>query len=422
MIELNPKHRHRRRTLSDLQVKKLPKKRKRYSVTDPELADHIIRVMPDSANIYYAACRSPYGKMKWHRIGRADQITIEESREAARLALKRIKAGLPAVEPVPPEPTSFKSVAENWFQRVVVAEKHRTLAETRRVLETYIYPVWADRDFVGIRRSDIVALTDALDDSSGHRQSDVVFRIVSRITGWYSLRDETYLNPVIKGMRPAEDKPRARVLFDETDTSRPDFTELRAVWKAAEANGTFGAFVRLALLTAQRRTVLLNMKWSDLNGDNGDVWTIPYTEREKHHGGSLQLPAMAMRILEGLPRFKGNPYVFAGRGGKPIAGISGLKAKLDKASGVKGWTIHDGRRTARSLMSLAGIDRDTAERVLGHTVGDQTERTYDVYRYREEKAHALAALARLIDEIVAIPPADAKVVPMKGRRRRSTRR
>jgi integrase len=428
MIELNPQRRHRRKKLTDKQVRDLPKEyvnkkkkrvRGRHSKVDPELADHIIRVMPDSANVYYAATRNPYGKMIWHRIGRADQITIEESREAAREAIKRIKAGKPAVEPVPPEPTSFKNVAEDWFAKTVVKDKHITQGEVRRCLERYVYPKWAIREFVSVRRKDIVDLCDALDDSSGRRQSDVVFRIISRITGWYSLRDETYVNPIIKGMRPAEDKPRKRVLFDD---EADDFVELRAVWKAAEANGTFGAFIRLALLTAQRRAVLLNMKWSDLNGERGDVWTIPHTDdREKSHGGALKLPKQAMAIIERLPRFKGNPYVFAGRGGKPIAGISGLKAKLDKASGVKDWTIHDARRTARSLLSRAGIDRDTAERVLGHTVGDQTERTYDVYGYREEKAHALNALASLIETIVN-PPDGAKVVPMKGPRRRSARR
>jgi integrase len=127
----------------------------------------------------------------------------------------------------------------------------------------------------------------------------------------------------------------------------------------------------------------------------------------------LKLPKQAMRILEGLPRFKGNPYVFAGRGDKPIAGISGLKAKLDKASGVSDWTIHDLRRTARSLLSRAGIDRDTAERVLGHTVGSGVERTYDVHRYHEKKAHALAALASQIETIVN--PPGGKVVKLRGK-------
>jgi integrase len=304
-------------------------------------------------------------------------------------------------------------VAEDWFKRVVVKDKHRTSDEIRRCLERYVYPKWATREFVSVRRKDIADLTDALDDSSGIRQSNVVFQIISRICGWYSLRDETYVNPIIKGMRRSEDKPRERVLFDDTDKERPpDFTELRAVWKAAEANGTFGAFVRLALLTAQRRSVLLNLRWDSLNGD---VWSIPQTDdREKANAGALKLPKQAMAIIERLPRFKGNPYVFAGRGDKPIAGISGLKAKLDKASGVSDWTIHDLRRTARSLLSRV-TDRDTAERCLGHSVARRTEKTYDVHEYYEEKAHALRALARLIETIINGEPS-GKVVRLKTRK------
>jgi integrase len=389
MIELSPARRQRRRTLSDRQVRDLPKKRKRYSRVDPELADHVIRIMPDSANLFYAVTRNPYGKLIWHKIGRADQITIAESRERARKALARIKEGKPAVEPVPPPPTSFRSVAENWFQREVVAKKHRTLAETRRCLETYIYPPWADREFVSIRRRDIAELCDAIYDKNGPRQADVVFGIVSRICGWHSLRDENYVNPIVKGMRRAENEPRARILSDD---------ELVRVWRTAETSGVFGAAIQLALLTAQRRSVLLNnMRWDQLDRD---VWTIPLADREKNNAGVLRLPKQAMAILERLPRFKGNPFLFAGRGSKPIAGISGLKLKLDKASNTSDWTIHDLRRTARSLMARAGVPRDAAERTLGHAIGSGIERVYDVHPYHEEKAHALRALANLIESIV----------------------
>jgi integrase len=80
-----------------------------------------------------------------------------------------------------------------------------------------------------------------------------------------------------------------------------------------------------------------------------------------------------------------------------------------------GWTIHDLRRTARSLMSRAGINRDHAERVLGHVIGSTVERTYDRDPYIEAKAEALAALAGLIERILN-PPDDGKVVELAQRR------
>jgi hypothetical protein len=52
----------------------------------------------------------------------------------------------------------------------------------------------------------------------------------------------------------------------------------------------------------------------------------------------------------------------------------------------------------------AGVSNDHAERVLGHVIGG-VHGVYNRREYREEKAHALRALAALIDNIVN-PPAD----------------
>jgi integrase len=74
--------------------------------------------------------------------------------------------------------------------------------------------------------------------------------------------------------------------------------------------------------------------------------------------------------------------------------------------------LHDLRRTARSLMSRAGVRPDIAERVLGHSIKG-VEGVYDRHSYRDEKAHALAALASLIESIVR--PTD-KVVHIRKER------
>ena len=62
------------------------------------------------------------------------------------------------------------------------------------------------------------------------------------------------------------------------------------------------------------------------------------------------------------------------------------------------WTIHDLRRTAKSLMQRAGVLPHISERVLGHAI-QGVEGTYDRHSYVTEKAHALKALASLIENI-----------------------
>ena len=89
--------------------------------------------------------------------------------------------------------------------------------------------------------------------------------------------------------------------------------------------------------------------------------------------------------------------------GRPLGGWSRRKAEFDKASGVQGWTIHDLRRTARSLMSRAGVPSEHAERCLGHVIGG-VEGTYDRHHYREEMLIAYEKLSTLISQIVDPQP------------------
>jgi hypothetical protein len=63
-------------------------------------------------------------------------------------------------------------------------------------------------------------------------------------------------------------------------------------------------------------------------------------------------------------------------------------------------------------MSRAGVQREHAERVLGHVIAG-VEGVYDHHRYDDEKTKALAALAALVARI--LKPA-ANVTPMRKAR------
>ena len=101
------------------------------------------------------------------------------------------------------------------------------------------------------------------------------------------------------------------------------------------------------------------------------------------------------------------------RGPRPFNSFSEWKAQLDARlpAHLAHWTVHDLRRTARSLLSRAGIRPDISERVMGHAIPG-VEGVYDRHRYDDEKAHALQALADVIDRILS-PPA-ANVVPLRA--------
>ena len=126
------------------------------------------------------------------------------------------------------------------------------------------------------------------------------------------------------------------------------------------------------------------------------------TEVETRIAPVMLLTLMPPLALSLIGQGGAQDLVFAGKAGK-LAGFSKLKARLDRISGVTDWRLHDLRRTARSLMSRAGVSSDHAERCLGHIMSG-VRGVYDRHQYRREKLHAFEALASLIESIVSPTP------------------
>jgi len=78
---------------------------------------------------------------------------------------------------------------------------------------------------------------------------------------------------------------------------------------------------------------------------------------------------------------------------------------------VKDWTIHDLRRTARSLMSRGGVLPDHAERAIGHAIGG-IRKVYDLHEFYDEKRHAFEVLAAQIQTI--LEPSPQNVIPLRA--------
>jgi integrase len=383
--------RQRRQGLTDRQIAAKQRRPQRYTEADPEQRGLYLRIPSSGPIVFAVAERNPYGTKVWAKLGTTADMTIDEARERARTAIRRIKDGLTAFEAVPDAPQSYSAVAQKWLEQHVEKEGLRTGLEIRRLLERVLV-FWGKKDFVSIRRKDISDLLDVIEQESGPWAADHILSVTRKISRWYASRSDDYTSPFVAGMRRTRSEARARDrILDEA--------ELRQVWKAAEANGAYGALIRLLLLTAQRRDKLITMKWSDLKP--GGIWEIASEVREKGNAGAVRLPPLALKIIRAQPQSGNNPFVFAaGRGDGPMSGFNKRKASFDEACGIaKNWTLHDLRRTARSLMSAAGVINEHAERVLGHKLGG-VRGVYDRHEYFEEKSAALVKLAAEIKRIV----------------------
>jgi integrase len=295
---------------------------------------------------------------------------------------------------------AFQAVAENYLNRE--AKGLRTVGQRRAILERLVYPRLGARPIHEIRRSDIVQLLDKVEDENGPVMADRVLATIRKIMNWHASRSDEFRSPIVRGMArtSGKERARARILSDD---------ELRAVWNAAEDTpGPFGALVRFLLLTMARRGEAKDLTRKEIEGAN---WILP-AERNKVKVDLVRpLSAKAQDLLASLPVIGKKGFVFTTAGDSPLGAFSKFKAKLDKMAGVSGWTLHDLRRTSRSLMSRAGVLSDHAERCLGHIIGG-VRGVYDRHEFYEEKKRAYEALAAQIDRIVNPQP---NVIPMHAR-------
>jgi integrase len=285
------------------------------------------------------------------------------------------------------KPDTLRAICEEWLARE--AAGLRTGEARKATLVNHVYPALGDRPIEDIRRNEIARMLDAIQDTAGPSAADMALAAVRRVFNWYATRNDDFRSPIVRGMARTKPRERARqrILTDD---------ELRLVWRTAEGQGAFGRLVRFLLLTAARRTEAAGMAWAELDGSE---WLLP-TIRNKTKVDLLRpLSKAALDVIGAKP--DGAVFVFSTDGGATaLCGYSKLKAYFDKATGpMPNWGLHDLRRTARSLLSRAGVSADHAERVLGHVIGG-VRGVYDRHEYRDEKRDALEKLARQIDRIL----------------------
>jgi integrase len=337
-------------------------------------------------------------------IGNAAKIEIDVARKRAKKIFGQVAHGEdPAREKrkaAGAAQHTLKAICERYLARE--GEKLRTSEQRRATLERLIFPKLGDRQVDDVRRIDIVHLLDEIEDTRGAAMADQVLAVLRRILNWHAIRDDGFRTPIVRGMarRKSEDCERERILTDG---------ELCAVWATAEKyRGPWGQYIRFLLLTAARRTEVAEMTWDEIQDG---VWVIPASRYKTGAEVALPLSAAALQVLAEVPKIQGCDYPFSTDGRSPISGFSTFKLRFDMECGVRAWRLHDLRRTARSLLSRAGVDPDLAERCLGHAITG-VRGVYDRHRYLEEMRLAFERLASQIDRIVN-PPSN-NVVALGG--------
>jgi integrase len=413
-------------------IENLQPRDERYEVPDPGCAGLYLQVHPSGAKSWSYRFRFA-GKSRKLTIGAAftdkgaEVIKIADARdvadEARVLVAKRIDPTAvkkqqrdEAAKEAAAASNTLKARAEEWLDR----NKHlRSAGHRKKVFERLIYPKLGDRQIESIKRSEVAELLREIAKDRGAVMADYVLAMLRRLFNRYAIDSDEYRSPIVPGMAMTSTKERARkrTLSD---------AEMTALWRATAEAGMFGGYCRFLLLTATRRNEACDLPRKEINGKD---WTIPGERYKTKIDHLVPLSDAAAEVLHGVPKI-GRTFVFTVDGERPFTGYGCRKKELDRLMlgelrkiaeeagddtsdvTLERWTLHDLRRTARTLMSRAGVSSDHAEACLGHVLKG-VEGTYNRHHYREEKRQAFEKLADLIDRIVN---PGANVIPLAERR------
>jgi integrase len=301
-------------------------------------------------------------------------------------------------------------VANEFLERH--ASKQKKHQQAKRVIENEFIKRWGPRPVTDIRSEEVSAAIKAIVKrkqlASAHNAFAYIRRLFSWAIGCHEFGIE--VSPCDR-LKPNDVVGEGRVIRNRFLTD----DELRAVWNACDGLGyPSNAIIKLLILTGQRLREIANVSWSELDLDKA-LLIIPPGRMKNGRAHAVPLAPQALAIFKSMPRFKG-PFVFTTTGGRtPFVGFTKAKRRLDAASGVTGWVLHDVRRTVRTNFGALPVPDNVRELIISHT---QTvlRRTYDLYSYLDEKRECLRLWEARLSGIVA-PPTPADVIVLTGRQR-----
>jgi len=371
------------------------------------------------------------GKLVRETLGTVTRIPkVDKARELARESMRQAEAGVHPVEARriaeaarPDESETFGAVADLFIERYARPNTRAiTCAETERIIKRELKPSWAAKPVRDIGRRDVIALLDGIVDRGAPTQANRTLAHMRRLFNWAREREIVAINPAAGLPMPSAEVERDRTLSDH---------EVRLFWKACGDIGwPFGPMFKLLLVTAQRRSEVAGLRWSELRLADRQ-WVIPRERAKNDREHVVHLSDLAMEIIDALPRFvregrggegefHGSDFVFTTTGEHAVSGFSKAKERLHmrmlellrgelaeaghavEDAVIGEWTLHDLRRTATTGMAGLGVAPHVVDRILNHVSGTirGVAAVYNRHAYIEERKSALDAWSHYVEMLI----------------------
>jgi integrase len=323
------------------------------------------------------------GSGRRQSIGHYPTITLAQARDKAKRILAERTLGRHQASAI-----SWQSGTEKFIEACRSKTRPCTHLEYERTLKCYF--AFGSTRLSEISKQQIAQKLEKLNKTPSQRAHALV--ICKMFFRWALMSGYLDVDPTAAFKRSRQ-KRRARVLSDH---------ELQCIWRACEwrlsqdgsdrrsLSATFCTIVQLLILTGQRRGEIAALQ---SNFFKDDVCTLPSELTKNGREHSFPFAACTAVILAHFVDRTGLLFAARGKGSRPFNGWSTSKAVLDKASGVSNWTLHDLRRTFRTIHARIGTPPHIGERLINHINGiaSDVEQIYDLHTYLPEMRKAVAA-------------------------------
>lgn len=248
-----------------------------------------------------------------------------------------------------------------------------TYEDKRSLLRTHVVPRLGKLPFRSVTRVMVAGLLDSMSGTPARKRAA------------YSYLHHMFEWAIERGL--AEDNPCARIRAPKSATARHRILSDHEIAELFNAEGVYADMARISLLTAQRRGSISEMKWDDIDLQQG-VWAIPARSMKSGKPHVVPLTEETKAIIKEQPRMQGQ-FVFGvgSNGSKPYGGASNGMEGLRRQLGPKAeWRFHDLRRSAVTLAQRGGASLEeitalTQHRIPG-VIGVYARHAYEVEKRR----------------------------------------
>ncbi|EPG2528170.1 tyrosine-type recombinase/integrase [Escherichia coli] len=390
--------------LTDTKLKNLKPQDKLYKVSD---RDGLYVAVLTSGTVSFRYDYRINGRRETLVIGQygRDGISLAEAREELIAAKKLLKAGQ---SPAAAKRDGIKKIrgaetfavhTDSYMKHVILADSTRAMKQA--VIDRDILPVLGNKMMTEITTSMVRDLCDRIVERGGRATAVQAREIISSVYRHANDRGHGLFNPAadIKPSSIAIFKPRERTLTPE---------EIGLFFRTLDAIGAMGTMkmaLKLVLITMIRKGEFTNATWDEIDFKKW-TWTIPSDRMKGSRAHVIYLPKQAQDILVGLQMCAGgSEYLVPGRYNfrKPLSNAA-LNSLIDRTvkiinedgEHIQGFTVHDMRRTASTLLHEAGYPSDWIEKALAHEQKG-VRAVYNKAEYARQRAYMLQQWADMID-------------------------